>query len=120
MRKLNFSKLGTLSFPLEARKFGAIKFHFSKMKIRNFFRMFFFFNFLSSESSFLKYKKKEKARNFRFLKYKKFFEMDFFSIFSGLGLKVAQVGQDITAGISISIITGISIALLFWKQKIKY
>ena len=46
--------------------------------------------------------------------------MDFFSIFSGLGLKVAQVGQGITAGISISIITGISIALLFWKQKIKY
>ena len=45
MRKLNFSKLGTLSFPLEARKFGAIKFHFSKDEDKKLFQNIFFFTF---------------------------------------------------------------------------
>ena len=45
MRKLNFSKLGTLSFPLEARKFGAIKFHFSKDEDKKLFQNVFFLLF---------------------------------------------------------------------------
>ena len=45
IRKLNFSKLGTLSFPLEARKFGAIKFHFSKDEDKKLFQNVFFLTF---------------------------------------------------------------------------